>query len=197
MSSLTSVCVYCASSPGRSPAITEATRGLGILLAEQGLELVYGGGTVGLMGLVADTVMARGGTVRGVIPTQLFPREIAHRGLTELIEVDSMHARKTKMFELADAFIALPGGFGTLEELAEVTTWAQLGIHRKPIGILNVEGYYDGLLQWLDRATAEQLLREENRALLLEDTDPAALLAKLRAYAPPPAKHKWLELNES
>ena len=191
-----SVCVYCASSPGRNPAVTEATRALGELLVREGLELVYGGGTLGLMGLVADTVMARGGTVRGVIPTQLFPREIAHRGLTELIEVDSMHARKTKMFELADAFIALPGGFGTLEELAEVTTWAQLGIHAKPIGLLNVDGYYDGLLRWFDRATADELLRAESRAVLLDASDPETLLSELRAYAPDPAR-KWLDVEDT
>lgn len=197
MSQIRSVCVYCASSPGHNPAITEATQTLGVLLVEQGLELVYGGGTRGLMGLVADTVMAHGGTVRGVIPTPLFPREIAHRGVTELIEVDSMHARKTKMFELADAFVALPGGFGTLEELAEVTTWAQLGMHRKPIGLLDVDGYYEGLLRWLDRARAEQLLREENRALLHHASDPATLLAKLHAYAPGPPGPQWIELEET
>lgn len=197
MAELRSVCVYCASSPGTNPAITDAARELATLLADEGLELVYGGGTLGLMGLIADTVMARGGTVRGVIPTQLFPREIAHRGLTELIEVSSMHERKTKMFELADAFVALPGGFGTLEELAEVTTWAQLGIHAKPVGLLNVEGYYDGLLTWLGRAVQDQLLREDNRALLLEADDAPTLLQRLRAYSPPATKQKWLDLNQT
>jgi len=166
------------------------------LLAREGLELVYGGGTVGLMGLIADTVMERGGTVRGVIPTQLFPREIAHRGLTELFEVGSMHERKTKMFELSDAFIALPGGFGTLEEVAEVTTWAQLGIHGKPIGLLDVDGYYRGLLAWLERAVGDQFLRTENRRLLLSASDADALLKQMRAYEPS-AKPKWLKLDES
>ncbi len=197
MANIRRVCVYCASSPGTNLAITQAARALAELLADEGLELVYGGGTVGLMGLIADTVMARGGVVRGVIPTQLFPREIAHRGLTELVEVSSMHERKTKMFELADAFIALPGGFGTLEELAEVTTWAQLGIHAKPVGLLNVEGYYDGLLMWLARAVKDELLTADNRMLLLDATDGPALLAKMRVYTPPPGKQQWLELNQS
>lgn len=197
MAELRRVCVYCASSPGTNSVITETARSLATLLADEGLELVYGGGTVGLMGLIADTVMSRGGTVRGVIPTQLFPREIAHRGLTELIEVSSMHERKTKMFELADAFIALPGGFGTLEELAEVTTWAQLGIHAKPIGLLNVDGYYDGLLTWLRRAVQDQLLRDDNRTLLLDADEPTTLLQRMRAYQPSPAIQKWLDLNQA
>lgn len=196
MAEIRRVCVYCASSPGTNPAITAAARDLGELLAREGLELVYGGGTVGLMGLIADTVMERGGTVRGVIPTQLFPREIAHRGLTELFEVGSMHERKTKMFELSDAFIALPGGFGTLEEVAEVTTWAQLGIHGKPIGLLDVDGYYRGLLAWLERAVGDQFLRTENRRLLLSASDADALLKQMRAYEPS-AKPKWLKLDES
>ncbi len=197
MAEIRRVCVYCASSPGTNPTITDAAVALAELLADQGLELVYGGGTVGLMGLIADTVMSRGGTVRGVIPTQLFPREIAHRGVTELIEVSSMHERKTKMFELADAFVALPGGFGTLEELAEVTTWAQLGIHAKPVGLLNVDGYYDGLLTWLRRAVKDQLLREDNRTLLLDASDAPTLLQRMRAYQPSAAIRKWLDLNHS
>jgi uncharacterized protein (TIGR00730 family) len=190
------VCVYCASSPGTNAAIEAATRRVGQLLAAEGLGLVYGGGSVGLMGLVADTVMAAGGTVVGVIPTRLFPKEIAHPGLTELIEVSSMHERKTRMFELADAFIALPGGFGTLEELAEVTTWAQLGIHQKPIGVLNVGGYYDPLLAWLERGVADGLLRPENRSLLVDRDDPAALLQALRDYVPKPVP-QWLELEQT
>jgi uncharacterized protein (TIGR00730 family) len=190
------VCVYCASSPGHDPAIQAATRALGRLLAAEGLGLVYGGGRAGLMGLVADTVLEAGGTVIGVIPKRLFPREIPHRGLTELIEVESMHARKTTMFERSDAFVALPGGFGTLEELFEVTTWAQLGIHQKPIGLLNVGGYYDSLLAFLDRAVSEGLLRPDNRALLVDRDEPAALLQALRAYVPKP-RPQWLELGET
>ena len=163
MNELRRVCVYCASSPGTNPAITAATRALGERLVAEDIELVYGGGSVGLMGLVADTVMQGGGRVWGVIPSRLFPREIAHPGLTELIEVESMHERKTRMFELADAFIALPGGFGTLEEVAEVTTWAQLGIHDKPIGLLDVDGYYGALLAWLDRAVRGGRTRPHRR----------------------------------
>jgi uncharacterized protein (TIGR00730 family) len=190
------VCVYCASSLGTEPATEAATRALGRLLAAEGLGLVYGGGSVGLMGLVADTVLDAGGTVTGVIPKRLFPREIPHRGLTELIEVESMHARKTTMFERADAFIALPGGFGTFEELFEVTTWAQLGIHQKPIGVLNVSGYYDLLLAFLDRAVRDGLLRPDNRAILVDHDDPAALLEALRAYVPKPTP-KWLALDQT
>jgi len=190
------VCVYCASSLGNDPAIHAVTRALGRLLVAEGLGLVYGGGKAGLMGLVADTVMEAGGTVTGVIPRRLFPREIAHRGITELIEVESMHARKTKMFELADAFIALPGGFGTLEELAEVTTWAQLGIHQKPIGVLNVGGYYDSLLAFLDRGVRDGLLHPDNRAILVDRDEPAALLQALRAYVPKPTP-KWMELPQT
>jgi uncharacterized protein (TIGR00730 family) len=196
VSEIKRVCVYCASAPGHDPAIQAATRTLGQLLAAGGMGLVYGGGTVGLMGLVADTVMAAGGTVTGVIPKGLFPREIPHRGLTELIEVGSMHERKTKMFELSDAFVALPGGFGTLEELAEVTTWAQLGIHQKPIGVLNVAGYYDSLLAFLDRGVREGLLRADNRALLVDRDEPAALLQALRAYVPKP-RPQWIELEQT
>lgn len=196
VSEIQRVCVYCASSSGTNPAIQAATRALGQRLAAEGLGLVYGGGSVGLMGLLADTVLAAGGTVVGVIPRRLFPKEIAHRGLTELVEVGSMHERKTAMFERADAFIALPGGFGTLEELSEVTTWAQLGIHQKPIGVLNVGGYYDALLSWLERGVSEGLLRPENRTLLVDRDEPAALLQALRAYVPKPTP-KWLDLEQT
>ena len=196
MPTIERVCVYCASAPGHDPVIQATTRALGQLLVAEGLGLVYGGGRAGLMGLVADPVMEAGGKVTGVIPRRLFPREIPHRGLTELVEVDSMHERKTKMFELADAFIALPGGFGTLEELAEVTTWAQLGIHQKPIGVLNVSGYYDSLLAFLDRGVREGLLRPDNRALLVDRDEPAALLEALRTYVPKP-RPQWIELEQT
>ncbi|MEM9461709.1 MAG: TIGR00730 family Rossman fold protein [Myxococcota bacterium] len=196
MNDLQRICVYCASSPGRNDTITAATRALGQLLVDEGIALVYGGGSVGLMGLLADTVMAGGGRVHGVIPTRLFSKEIAHTGLTELIEVDSMHERKTRMFELADAFIALPGGFGTLEEVAEVTTWAQLGLHQKPIGVLNIDGYYDALLAFLQRGVQEQLLRPGTRSLLLDADEPAAMLAALRAYEAPP-RPQWLGLAQT
>ena len=190
------VCVYCASSPGTNADITAATRELGRLLVQHDIELVYGGGTVGLMGVVADTVMEAGGTVTGVIPTQLFPTEIAHRGISELVEVGSMHERKTKMFELSDAFIALPGGFGTLEEIAEVTTWAQIGVHRKPVGLLNVDGYYDPLLAWLERAIRDGLLKPTAANLLLHATDPGSMLQTLRKYEPAPREAR-MNLRET
>ena len=191
---LRAVCVYCASSTGTDPALAESAVALGRLLAERGLELVYGGGSVGLMGLIADTVMTNGGTVTGIIPTSLMPREVAHQGLTRLIDVDSMHTRKAEMMERADGFIALPGGFGTLEELAEVLTWAQLGIHAKPIGLLNIGGFYDGLLTFFDRAIADGVLKPKNRELLLDRTEPAELLEALAAHRPS-HEPKWVDLD--
>lgn len=194
MRDIKSLCVYCGSSTGSNPKFVEATVALGELLAEQGIELIYGGGAVGLMGLIADTVMEAGGKVTGIIPTGLFPREVAHAGLTELVEVTTMHERKAMMFERSDAFIALPGGFGTLEELTEVLTWAQIGIHAKPIGVLNVDGYYDHLLAFLARAIDDGLLRRENRSFLLDHDDPAGLVNDL-IYAEILAVPKWLDFN--
>lgn len=191
-----SICVYCASSPGSNAKITAATVALGTLLASEGIELVYGGGAVGLMGLIADTVLDGGGTVTGVMPTDLFPLEVGHPNLTTMIEVASMHERKLAMFERADAFIALPGGLGTLEELAEVATWAQIGIHAKPIGILNVDGYFDALLAWLQRSIDDRLLKPANRALLIDRAEPVELLEALRA-APPRFEPKWLDLDQT
>jgi uncharacterized protein (TIGR00730 family) len=188
---LRAICVYCASSTGTNQAVIDAAGQLGRLLADQGVELVYGGGAVGLMGLIADTVMDGGGRVTGVIPSSLMPREVAHRGITELVEVDSMYTRKAEMMARADGFIAMPGGFGTLEELTEVLTWAQLGIHDKPIGLLNPDGFYDHLLALLDRCIADQVLREQNRSLLVEDADPGRLLDKLRAPRPG-VEPKWI-----
>lgn len=187
-----SVCVYCASSTGTSGAVVEATVALGVLLAERGIELVYGGGSVGLMGLVADTVMGAGGRVTGIIPTGLFPKEVGHAGITELVEVDSMHARKAEMIRRADGFIALPGGFGTLEELAEVLTWGQLGIHQKPVGLVNVDGFYDGLLAFFDRCIGDGILKGKNRQLLIDRTSPHELLAAFDEFEPSFEK-KWLD----
>ena len=190
-SELRRVCVFCASSPGTDPAITEATVTLGRLLAERDIELVYGGGAVGLMGLVADTVIEAGGAVTGVIPTGLFSKEVAHRGLTSLEEVDTMHERKARMYEISDAFIALPGGFGTLEELAEVLTWNQIGILTKPVGVLNVNGFWDPLLALADTMVDRTVLKDKNRAILLDDDDPVRLLDRLASqdltYEP-----KWI-----
>ena len=187
-----SVCVYCASSPGTNDSIRDGAVALGRLLAREGIELVYGGGAVGLMGLIADTVMAGGGTVTGIIPMPLMPREVAHQGITRLIEVDSMHERKAAMIDRSDGFIAMPGGFGTLEELAEVLTWAQLGIHDKPIGLLNVDGFYDHLLALFDRCVDDRLLKERNRELLLHEADPAALIGAMRRHRPS-FEPKWME----
>ncbi len=163
-------------------------------MAERGVRLIYGGGSVGLMGLIADTVIHGGGAVTGVIPTNLFPREVAHLGLTELIEVDSMHTRKRIMFERADAFLALPGGFGTLEEVTEITTWAQIGLHNKPVGLLNIDGYWNGLVNWLERSVAENLMKADNRELLVVESDVDALLDAFARYDVPRTS-KWTELD--
>lgn len=188
---MNNVCVFCGSSAGARPSYAAAAARLGERIVERGLGLVYGGGKVGLMGVVADTVMARGGRALGVIPTFLSSREIAHAGLTEIRVVASMHERKAMMAENADAFIALPGGFGTLEELFEVLTWGQLGLHPKPIALLNVDGFYDALLAFLDHAAAERLLKPEHRALLLVESDPDRILDRLASYTPP-AVEKWI-----
>jgi uncharacterized protein (TIGR00730 family) len=182
--SLAHVCVFCGSSFGNKPVYQEAAVALGRLLAKQGRALVWGGGHVGLMGAVADAVLVAGGETIGVIPTFMAERELAHPDSTELIEVDSMHARKAVMAERADAFIALPGGYGTGDELFEILTWAQLKIHAKPIGLLNVAGYFDPLLAWLDRAEEDGFIRATHRTLLYVDSDPAALLAAMEAHQP-------------
>lgn len=190
------LCVFCGSSTGTNRSIARATIHLGRLLAERDVELVYGGGAVGLMGLLADTVLDGGGRVVGVIPTGLFSREVPHTGLSELAEVGSMHERKALMYERSDAFCALPGGLGTLEELAEITTWGQLGLHRKPIGVLNVDGFYDPLLALLDRAVTDGLLKPKNRQLIVDRTGPEDLLAALAGYDAP-AEPKWIDLDET
>jgi uncharacterized protein (TIGR00730 family) len=182
------ICVFCGSSTGRIPAYAEAAAGLGRLLAERGIGLVYGGATVGTMGVIADATLEAGGEVYGVIPRQLVDRELAHRGLTALYEVADMHERKARMAELADAFVALPGGAGTLEELFEVWTWSQLGLHTKPIGLLDVAGYYHRLRPMLDHMVAEGFLRAEYRDALVIASEPVALLADLLAAEPPPSK---------
>lgn len=181
MTELRRVCVFCASSPGNRTDVTERTVELGHLLVERNIELVYGGGAVGLMGLIADTVMDAGGTVTGVIPRGLFSREVGHPGLTRLESVATMHERKARMYELADAFIALPGGFGTLEELAETLTWNQIGLLNKPVAVLDVDGFWQPLLELLDGMVAGGVLREKNRPLLIDDHDPHRLLDRLAA----------------
>jgi uncharacterized protein (TIGR00730 family) len=190
------VCVYAGSNPGRDPAYAEAARALAGELAARGIGLVYGGGKVGLMGVIADAVLEAGGEAIGVMPQALIDREIGHPRLTELKVVGSMHERKAEMAELADAFIALPGGIGTVEELIEVYTWSQLGIHDKACGVLNVRGYYDGLATFLDHAVEEGFLREQHRAVLTVAEDPAELLDALAAFEPPRVG-KWLELDQA
>ncbi len=182
---MTRVCVYCGSNVGARPAYARAAVSLGEALAARGLELVFGGGRVGLMGVLADAVLAAGGRAVGVIPEALVARDVAHRGLSELKVVASMHERKAIMAELSDAFVALPGGLGTLEELAEAATWTQLDLHRKACGLLNVEGYYDALLAQLDRAVADRFVRPAHRAIIVADADPVALLDRLAAVELP------------
>ncbi len=196
MNSFHRVCVFCGSSAGFSGVYRSAAAELGRFLSEQGLGLVYGGGRIGLMGVVADAVLAQGGQVIGIIPQPMIAREIWHSGLTELRVVPSMHARKSLMAELADAFIALPGGFGTLEEFCEMVTWSQLGIHRKPCGLLNVDGYYDPLLQMFDRAVAEGFLKRENRELVLAAPDSRRLLEQMQAFEPVVVR-KWIEPSQT
>jgi hypothetical protein len=186
-----SLCVYCGSNPGSDPAFAAATRELAQRLVERDVRVVYGGGAVGLMGTLADTALAAGGTVVGVIPQALMDREIGHRGLTELHVVGSMHERKALMAELSDAFVALPGGIGTLEELIEAYTWSQLRLHAKPLGVLNVNGYYDTLGAFLDQAVQAGFLRAEHRAVLAVEASVDALLDRLDS-AVAPSLGKWL-----
>jgi uncharacterized protein (TIGR00730 family) len=190
------ICVYAGSNAGSNPAYAAAAHALGRALATRGIGLVYGGGRVGLMGEVADATLGAGGEAIGVIPEALFDRELGHGGLTELRVVATMHERKALMAELADGFVALPGGIGTLEELVEVMTWGQLGIHAKPCGVLDAAGFYAGLQGFLDHMVAEGFLHERHRAGLLADADPAALLDRLARWKPP-AVHKWLDLERS
>jgi uncharacterized protein (TIGR00730 family) len=186
-----SLCVYCGSNSGSDPAFAAATKELAQRLVERDVRVVYGGGAVGLMGTLADAALEAGGTVVGVIPQALMDREIGHRGLTELRVVGSMHERKALMAELADGFVALPGGIGTLEELIEAYTWSQLGLHAKPLGVLNVNGYYDALEAFLDQAVLARFLRPEHRAVLAVEAEAGALLDRLdRAVVP--TLTKWL-----
>jgi uncharacterized protein (TIGR00730 family) len=186
-----SVAVYCGASSGTNELFTQQAQAMGQALAERGFTLVYGGGRVGLMGAVADSALAHGGRVIGVIPDFLVAKEVEHRGVTELHIVKSMHERKLMMADLAEGFVAMPGGYGTLEELFEVLTWGQLGLHKKPIGMLNVAGYYDHLLRALDHMADEGLLRRENRNQLLSNAHPHGMLDEMLAYRPV-SLEKWL-----
>lgn len=191
-----SVCVFCGSNGGADPAYVAAAEAVGDGLARRGIRLVYGGGGVGLMGALADAARAAGGEVVGVMPQQLIDREIGHTGIDDLRVVDSMHERKALMVELADAFVALPGGIGTLEELFEVYTWAQLGIHAKPLALLDVAGYYQPLAAFLDHAVAQRFLRAETRAMLAIADSIDGVLETFDRWRPP-AMHKWIDLDET
>lgn len=196
MTKITSLCVYCGSSSGRIDAYAVAARALAKAMTERGIRLIYGGAGIGIMGVVADEVLRLGGEVVGVIPESLMRKEIAHAGLTELHVTASMHARKTLMAELADGFVALPGGLGTLEELFEVWTWAQLGFHHKPCGLLNVARYYDALIGFLDHAAGEQFVRPDQRNMLIVESNSIALLDRFATYTPP-AMTKWVGRDET
>ncbi|MGV2289453.1 TIGR00730 family Rossman fold protein [Trinickia sp. YCB016] len=185
-----SVCVYCGSSFGVKPVYAKAAQSFGRALVEAGLTLVYGGGRVGLMGTIADEVLAAGGRAIGVIPELLVNKEVGHRGLSELHVVPDMHQRKKMMADLSDAFVALPGGAGTLEELFEVYTWAQLGYHHKPVALYNIEGYYDPLITMLEHTVQEGFMQQTYFDILQIDADAAALIDKIKRYQPP-GKDKW------
>ncbi len=190
-----SICVYCGSNTGTRESYRLAAEELGAELARRGITLVYGGGNIGLMGVVADAALAASGRVVGIIPRALMEKELGHTGLTELKVVASMHERKALMAELSDGFIALPGGFGTLEELCEVATWTQLGFQRKPCGLLNVDGFYDGLLSFLDHATAERFIRTEHRGIVLSASRPVELIDRLAAFELP-VMRKWIDKDQ-
>jgi len=189
------ICVYCGSSPGRNPAFSLAAASLAEAMCERGIGLVYGGAAVGVMGALANAVLEAGGDVIGVIPKSLAIKEVAHDKLTQLHVVSSMHERKAMMAELADGFIALPGGWGTLEEIFEILTWAQLGFHEKPCGLLNIEGYYDGLIGFLDNAIEQQFVREVCRPMLMTATEPVGLLDRFEGYRAPKVR-KWMAEDE-
>jgi len=187
------LCVFCGSKCGDRPVYAEVTRRLGTALARRGLGLVYGAGHIGLMGVLADAVLQAGGELTGVIPQALVDKELAHSGLTEMRVVASMHERKAVMADLSDVFLALPGAYGTADEFFEILTWAQLGLHAKPIGLLNVEGFFDPLLAWLDQTVREGFLRERHRELLMVGDGPEELLDRLLAARPGPVEPKWIE----
>jgi len=190
------ICVFCGSSSGARPSYAAAATALAQYLAANKIGVVYGGGRVGLMGILANAALEAGGEVIGVIPQSLVAKEVSHGGLSDLRVVGSMHERKALMAELSDAFIALPGGYGTFEEFCEMLTWTQLGLHRKPCGILNVEGYYDPLLELFDRAVAEQFVKPVHRRMVIADRCPESLVARLLEYEPP-AVDKWIDLKEA
>ena len=196
MTSINSICIYCGSRPGRIDAYSLAARSLAESLVSRNIRLIYGGAGIGIMGKVADHVLKLGGQVIGVIPKALAHKEVAHPHLTELHVTQSMHERKMLMAELSDGFIALPGGIGTLEELFEIWTWAQLGFHHKPCGLLNAAGYYDSLIEFLDHVLAEQFVKPHHRSMLMVESSPNALLDRYVNYQPPAVEH-WVGKDET
>lgn len=190
------ICVFCGSNRGAREEYADAARGVAAALVRNDVTLVYGGGGVGLMGIIADEVLRLGGRAIGVIPRPLWDREVGHTKLTEVRIVDTMHERKATMADLSDGFIALPGGLGTLEEIFEIWTWAQLGMHAKPCGFLDVAGYYTPLMQFLDRAVAEAFIRPDLRSAAIVDSDPDRMLARFRDYVPP-AVQRWIHRDET
>jgi uncharacterized protein (TIGR00730 family) len=191
-----SICVFCGSNAGKSEVYADAARALACAIAGQGLTLIYGGGNIGLMGILADATLAAGGRVIGVTPKRLLEKEVVHGGLTELRVVESMHERKALMAELSDAFIALPGGLGTFEETFEVLTWTQLGFHRKPCGLLNIAGFYDKLTAFLDHAVDERFLKAEHRAMIQVEREPDALIGQLKSCRLPEVS-KWIDRGQT
>src|SRR5918992_723595 len=196
-SAMRRICVFCGSSPGARPAYGEAAEELGRLLVAERIGLVYGGGKVGLMGRLADAVLAEGGEATGVMPEALVAKEIGHQGLNDLRVVGSMHERKALMADLSDGFVALPGGLGTVEELFEVYTWSQLGLHLKPCALLDVEGYYEGIATFLAHAVQERFLREDHREMLMVERDPRTLVERLRRFEPAAIVPKWIDREET
>ncbi|MDD9888905.1 MAG: TIGR00730 family Rossman fold protein [Gammaproteobacteria bacterium] len=189
------ICVYCGSAAGANPVYVELAEQLAAALVAKEIGLVYGGAQVGLMGAIANSVLALGGSVTGILPVGLFRTEVPHAGLTELIEVNSLHERKAKMAEISDGFIAMPGGLGTLEELFEILTWLQLGLHRKPVGLLNVSKFFDKLLEYLDHAVAEKFIRLQHREMIVVDTDINSMLQTFENYQAP-SSQKWVDLAD-
>lgn len=190
-----SICVFCGSSEGNDPVFIKSAQQLAELLVSQNIDLIYGGASVGMMGALANEVIRLGGKASGVIPKPIFEKEVAHRGLTELYVVKSMHERKQMMYDLSDGFIAMPGGIGTLEELFEILTWAQLGLHKKPCGVFNVENYFDSILNFLNQALEKGFIKEKYKQLFLNDSDPQKLLEKMKRYSPILEK-KWMDKKD-
>lgn len=197
MAEVGALCVFCGASPGNNHRYLEAAADLGRVLGQQGIGLVYGGGSVGIMGAVAGAALEHGSRVVGVCPASLLPKEVSGDSIGELIVVDTMHERKAKMAALADGFVALPGGFGTLEELFEAITWAQLGIHAKPVGLLNVDGFFEPLVGLIDHAVTEGFIRSSHRRLVTMADSPAELLAQFANYSPPPGLVRWMRTDET